>query len=69
MEEGRSKGWGFRIGGWGGHSRDGSYDSLRKEEVYTQSEKKKKTKMSKRKKCKWKTRTAFFIPVIILKVY
>ncbi|KAL7938496.1 glycoside hydrolase family 5 protein [Trichoderma chlorosporum] len=45
LEEGRSRGWGF---GFGGHSRADSYDSLRKEEVYTQSGKKKK--MSKRKK-------------------
>ncbi|EHK24182.1 glycoside hydrolase family 5 protein [Trichoderma virens Gv29-8] len=48
MEEGRSKGWGFRIGGF---SRDDSYDSLRKEDMYSEpAKKKKKTKMSKRKK-------------------
>jgi glucan 1,3-beta-glucosidase len=49
MEEGRTRGWGFRFG----HARDDSYDSLRKEDLYSQPEKKKKTKMSKRKKCRW----------------
>lgn len=60
MEEGRSKGWGFGFGGWGNHSRDGSYDSLRKEDLYSQPEKKKKKKTawSKRKKCKWQARAA-----------
>ncbi|KAL7951835.1 glycoside hydrolase family 5 protein [Trichoderma barbatum] len=47
MEEGRSRGWRF---GFGGHSRDDSYDSLRKEDMYGPPGKKKKTKMSKRKK-------------------
>ncbi|PTB68940.1 glycoside hydrolase family 5 protein [Trichoderma citrinoviride] len=45
MEEGRTRGWGFGFG----HAREDSYDSLRKEELYSQPEKK-KTKWSKRKK-------------------
>lgn len=52
MEEGRSKGWGFPFGGWGNQSRDGSYETLRKEDLYGQPEKRKKTAWSKRKKCK-----------------
>ncbi|KAH6605686.1 glycoside hydrolase family 5 [Trichoderma cornu-damae] len=52
MEEGRSKGWGFGIPGIGRRSRDDSYDSLGKGDMFSQNpeKKQKKTKMSKRKK-------------------
>lgn len=63
MEEGRSKGWGFGFGGWGKHSRDDNYDRLRKEDLYSQPEKK-KTTWSKRKKCKWRTGAVLSIPII-----